>query len=185
MIFLSKYGRFVLSVQREIVEAYASGLSNTVQRGIYATFHEGGLSPEERELAVSHWVFEGSYQNMDEVTTVPPDYRIGRLDTEAAQLEQNWTDEMRLEVERQLIRHSERFEDVLVVPAVFIPPPWPRYDEFTGKPAALVRKLVDEGHNLDATLTYERAMQKRPEVIEAIEAEIAEPAVEVEEEVVG
>jgi hypothetical protein len=187
MRFLSKYGRWGVSVRRPIEEHYATGMSQTIQAAVNAMFHEGGMTPEERELALSRWTFEGSYQEQDEVHIVPPDYRIGIFDSEQAQIENGWSDEIRVEVENHLIRHSERFEDVLVVPRVSISPPWPRYDDYGGKPAALVRKLVDEGHNLDAALTYERAVQNRPEVIAAIEAEIAEPTEyePVEEEIVG
>lgn len=187
MRFLSKYGRFATSVRRQIDEHYATGMTSTLQSQVIAQFHEGGMTPEERELAVSTWVFEGSYQNLDEVSTVPPDYRIGVFDSEQAQLENGWNDELRIDVEQHLIRHSQRFEDVLVVPATTIPPPWPRYDEFAGKPAALIHKLFEDGHSLDAVLTYERATQKREEIILALEDAISSPGVLVtaEEEVIG
>ena len=187
MRFLSKYGRLGVSVRREIVEAYATGATQTLQAQVVAQFHEGGMTPEERELALAHWIFEGSYQNLDEVTTVPPDYRIGVFDSEQAQLENGWTDEIREEVEQHLIWHSQRFEDVLVVPATSVPPPWPRYDDYSGTPAALVRKLVDEGHSLDAVLTYEKATQKREKIIAALEEAISDPSIEyaAEEEVIG
>ena len=186
--FLSKYGRFGTSVRRQISESYGTGESKILQAQVMAQFHEGGMSPEERELAVNHWVFEGSYQNLDEVSIVPPDYRIGVFDSEVAQLENGWSDELRVEVEQHLIRHSQRFEDVLVVPRVHIPPPWPRYDEYEGTPAALIAKLIEDGHNLDAVLTYERAMQRREEIVLALEDAISNPEVEsapVEEEVIG
>jgi hypothetical protein len=69
-----------------------------------------------------------------------------------------------------------------------MPPPWPRYDDYTGTPAALVRKLVDEGHSLDAVLTYEKATQKREEIVIALEEAISDPSIEyepAEEEVIG
>lgn len=185
MRFLSKYGRFATSVRRQINEHYATGQSSTVQAQVVAQFHEGGLTPEERELAVTHWVFEGSYQNMDEVSTVPPDYRIGVFDSEQAQLEQGWSDEIRIEVEQHLIQHSQRFEDVLVVPRVHIPPPWPRYDDYDGTPEMLVAKLIEDGHSLEAVLTYEKAMQNRPEIVSTLEEAIAIPELQLEEEVIG
>jgi hypothetical protein len=186
--FLSKHGRFCTSVQREINESYATGAVQTVQPQIVAQFHEGGMRPEERELALRTWTFEGSYQELGEVATVPPDYRIGVFDSEQAQLENGWSDEIRERVEQHLVRHAQRFEDVLVMPATMIPPPWPRYDDYTGTPAALVRKLVDEGHSLDAVLTYEKATQKREEIILALEDAISDPDADyepAEEEVIG
>lgn len=188
MRFLSKYGRFATSVRREITEAYATGATRTLQAQVVAQFHEGGMTPDERELALKSWFFEGSYQDLGEVHTIEPDYRIGVFDSEQAQLEQGWDDATREEVEQHLIRHSQRFEDVLVVPATMIPPPWPRYDDYTGTPAALVRKLVDEGHSLDAVLTYEKATQKREKIIAALEEAISDPDADyapAEEEVIG
>src|SRR5262245_15321463 len=125
---------------------------------------------------------------MDEVTTVATDYRIGVWDSEQAAADGAWSDELRVEVENFLIHYSERLEDVLVVPLVLVDPPWPRYDEYTGSTAALLRKLVDEGHDLQQVLTYERAVQRREDVIAALLEEIAEPQLAdrpLEEEIVG
>jgi len=189
MRFISRTGRPDISVQREIVENYATGASRTIQRALIARFREGLLTPDERELAISHWQFNGLYQEQDEVTMVQPDYRIGLFDSEEAQLTSGWTDEERELVEATLIHHSQNWDEIMVVPRVFIPPPWPRYEEFTGSPKELVHKLVEDGHDLDATLTYEKASQNRPAVLAAITMAIEEglPFVDefAEEEVLG
>ena len=188
MRYLAKYGRFGIDYRKIAVESYATGQTRTITDPIYIMFREGLMTPDERELALSTWTFEGSYQEQDEVTTVAPDYRIGVFDSEQAAADGNWSDELRIEIENFLIRYSERLEDVLVVPLVMVPPPWPRYDEYTGSTAALMRKLVDEGHDLVEVLAYERAVQNRPEVIAALQEEISEPQLvdrPMEEEIVG
>jgi hypothetical protein len=185
MRFVSKYGRFGVQVRPLIQEAYATGLTKTLQEPVYVLFLPGRLTPLERELAVAHWTFNGFYQEQDEVTIVQPDYRIGVFDTIEAQIEHGWSHEIREEIEAVLLDLAERFDDILLVPMVTVPPPWPRYDDYAGAPAALVRKLVDEGHNLDAVLTYEREHQNRSKVIEAIQLAIDDPAQEREEEIVG
>jgi len=188
--FLSKYGRYTVGIRRQIIENYATGESRVLQQPLYAQFHEGGLRPEERELALATWVFNGSYQEQDEVTIVAPDYRIGLLDTEIAQMANGWSDDDRAEVENELARLSaESSTDMILVPKTLIPPPWPRYDDFPGTPEELVQRLIDDGHNFDAVITYERSMQNRPEVLAALNAGqgISEGLVEwePEEEVVG
>ena len=184
MRFVSRWGRFGVQIRPLVLEAYATGMTRTTQEPVYCMFHEGKLLPHERELAMEHWTWNGFYQEQDEVTQVAPDYRIGVYDSVEDQVAHGWPDETRLEVERALIDHADRYTDILVVPSQFATPPWPRYDEYTGSPSALARKLVDEGHDLELTIGYEREHQNRPKVVEALEAAlVGEP--EREEEVVG
>jgi len=184
MRFISKYGRYGVQVLPLVQEAYATGLVKVIQGAVYAMFEPWKLTPLEREMAVTHWSFNGFYQEQDEVTLVPPDYRIGLFDSVEAQITHNWSDDTRLFVEETLIDLSNRFDDVLVVRSI-VPPPWPNYDDFRGTPQALVRRLVEDGHSLDAVLTYERDHLNRPKVIEEITRAIKEPpVVEVEEETV-
>jgi len=168
--FLAKYGKYTYHVRRGVTEEYATGGIKVVQTPLYAQFQPGGMRPEERELAIASWVFNGSYQEQDEATTVAPDYRIGLFDTEIAQMAFGWPDEDRLEVERSLSEAcAAGHPDLLEVPRTLIPPPWPRYDDFKGTPEELVERLVEDGHNFDAVITYERAMQNRPDVLAALE----------------
>lgn len=186
MRFISKYGRFGVQVRPLVQEAYATGLIKVVQDPVYAMFEPNKLTPIEREMAVTHWMFNGFYQEQDEVTIVPPDYRIGLFDSAEARVTHGWTEETEREVVETLLDLSERFNDILPVRSM-IAPPWPRYDEFRGTPLALVRRLVDDGHDLDAVLTYEKEHQNRPKIVEeigkAIESGVI--ALEVEEEVLG
>jgi hypothetical protein len=191
MRFISRFGRYGICLRPEIVEAYATGMTQTLQEPLYAFFTPLNLTADERELAMQNWggQWNGQYQELDEATFVAPDYRIGLFDSYEAQTTYSWTDEERIWVEEQLVAYSNRWEDVIQVPPVFVDPPWPNYDEFKGTAQALVRKLVEEGHDLEKTLAYEEAIQNRPKVIEAINLAISDPetreALEPEEEVVA
>lgn len=187
MRFVSRYGEFGVQIRPQFVEAYATGGVQVTQQGVYAMFHVIGTRPEEVDLAKERWhgTFNGFYQQEDEVTILPPDYRLGSFDSEQAQLDNGWSDEIRDEVERTLIELSERFNEILVVPATLLPPPWPNYDNFEGTLAALMRKVVDDGYELENVLGYERAMQNRPDVVVALEELIATTDEIPMEEVVG
>jgi len=183
MRYLSKFGRLIVQVRAGQYEAYANGIVRTISEPILAVFEPLGVTHDERKLAEEHFLFNGSYQEVDEATVVPPDHRIGVYDTEDAQRAQGWSLETRLEVE-QFLRDLQHFSHIVEVPSTFLDPPWPKYDLFKGTPSALVRKLVDEGHDLSEVLTYERSNQNREPVIEAIERALLDPAL-TEEEVVG
>lgn len=191
MRFLAKYGRFAVQIQHKIEENYATGTSRTLQEGIYARFEPGLMRPMERELALAHWSFNGFYQEADEVTIVPPDYRIGVFDSEIAQRDNQWSDEIRTKVEAALIDHSVHYDEIIIVPRTSVPAPWPNYDSFEGTLAALTRRLVDDGFDLETVLLYEQESQNRPEVITALEELISNPdgdepsEIPLEEEVVG
>ena len=181
MRFVSRYGGFGVQIRPQYVEAYATGGARVVQVGVHAYFKVEEARAVEIDLAKQYWTtWNGSFQQEDEVTTVPPDYRIGAFDSEQAQIDAGWTDETREEVERYLIDHAARFNDILVIPATLVPAPWPRYDEYTGSTKALVRKLVDEGHNLDEVLEYERATQRRDDLILALEELISDTDAQAE-----
>lgn len=175
------HGGYMFHVRPLIQEAYATGLTKTLQEQILLNFQVQGVRPHERALALKSFAFRGLYQEQDEVTTVAPDYRISVFDT----TEHGWPDEIRQQVEEKLLTEAAGSPVLLLAPESSVPPPWPRYDSFRGPAGKLVEKLVNDGHDLDDALTYERATQKRPQVIEAIEAALASPRVELEEEVVG
>ena len=181
MRFISKYGRYGVQIVPILAEAYAFGGVNIKRDPVYAFFEPYKLTPLEREMALQHWSFNGFYQEQDEVTIVPPDYRIGVFDSDETAIASGWDSATKQQVEETLLDLSERFDDILVVRSQ-IAAPWPRYDEFRGSPQALVRRLVEDGHDLDAVLTYEREHQARPKVLEEIEKAIETGAIEVEAE---
>jgi hypothetical protein len=181
MRFLSRYGRFGVQIRPVIQEAYATGMARVLQEPVYAMFRPEGMLAHERELALNHWSYNGLYQLDDEVSIMPPDYRIGVFDSVLEQQTSGWSDELREEVENELIRLGEIYDTVMMVPATSVPPPWPRYDDYRSGIPALVRKLVDEGHDLEQVLEYERANKNRPELCAQLEALIASPDRQLEE----
>jgi len=188
MRFISKFGLFGVQVRPMIQEAYATGMAKVIQEPLYANFKPGLMTPEERELAINHWTFNGFYQLEDEVSILPPDYRVGVFDSLQAQIDNSWSDEDRLEVERALLANASLTNNLFAVPVTLVAPPWPRYDEFSGTTEELLRRLVDDGHNLADVLTYERANQDRFDVIRALEGLINDPDALLElqpEEVIG
>jgi len=183
---IARFGRYALCAQREIVEAYATGHTKVIQRELTARFREGGMTPEERELAMRSWTFNGYYQEQDEATPVAPDYRIGVFDSIQAQAENNWSDEERQIVEERLIAESAlNPQDLLVVATPRLAPPWPNYDIFDGTLNALCKKIMEDGYDLEDVLVYEEANQDRAEVIAALNQLLAAEQKAEVEEVVG
>jgi hypothetical protein len=175
MRFLSKYAKYIVSVQPQINESYATGHTKTIQRPIYAIFALDGVTGEERSLARAHFSFNGFYQNEDLVTIVEPDYRISLFDSEVAQRREGWSDEERLMVEAELIEKARLFpDDLLVIEEVRLTPPWPNYDSFSGAQPELLEKIHSDGYDYADVLAYERQAQNRPEVIAALERMLEE-----------
>lgn len=193
MRFIARFGRFGIQFRPLIQEAYATGMAKVVQEPLYAYFEPYLLTPDERQLAIDTWggSWNGAYQELDEATYVQPDYRIGVFDSYVAQRTNSWTDADREWVEEQLIGYANSWPDVVQVPPTFIEPPWPKYGEYKGTAASLVRKLVEEGHDLALVLAYETATQNRAKVVEEISRILLDPEAreaiepEVEEEVVA
>ena len=169
MIFLSKFGNYCLSVRPQIREAYAQGMTREVQVPLYAQFSVQGLTAREREWALSHFTFNGTPQEMDEATHVQPDYRIGKFDSVIAQTSFNWSDEERIAVEQELIRTAEIVpQDLILLPEIVVPAPWPAYHEFKGTAAQLAKKVADDGYDPAEVLAYEIAHENRDEIVAAL-----------------
>jgi hypothetical protein len=183
MRFISKYGRLQVQVRPQITEAYASGAIQVTQPQVLVQFDPTLLRIHERDLALKTWHFDGMYQEMDEATPVPPDYRIGAFDSVLAAVDNGWSEEVQRDIERKLSEQAERYPHIIVAPLTSVPPPWPRYDAYGGSPTALVRKVIDEGHDLEQVLAYERESLQRAKVIELLQAALAgEANAELEEE---
>lgn len=175
MRFISMHDQFGVLVQGEIREQYATGTSRVLTREIAAYFKPDMLRPHEREFALTQFNFRGLYQELDEVTTVQPDYRIGVFDSVLSAEANGWTDEEREMVEQRLLSDAERYESIVVAPHASVPPPWPRYDAYRGTAQKLMQKLVSEGYDLSTVLTYERETQNRDNVVEALEGLLVDP----------
>jgi len=175
MRFISRHDGFGVLVQGEDRINFANGSSQVTRKEIAAYFKPGMLRPHEREAAIAKFNFNGLYQEMDEATMVPPDYRIGLFDSMLAQEQNGWTDEEREMVEQRLSSDAEKYGNLLVAPRSSVPPPWPNYDVYTGTAQKLMQKLLAEGHDISKTLTYERETQDRPKVVEALERLLVDP----------
>lgn len=182
MRFAAKFGRLIVQVRPHVQEVYATGSVHVIQEGVYAFFKPQGLLPFERDLVLAHWAWNGSYQMEDEVTTVPPDYRIGVYDTREAQEEHAWSDELRESIEQSLVE-LQRYDYIIALPKTNIPAPWPNYDVFVGTVEELITKLKADGHDLQAVLEYEAATQNREPLLQALEEEIN--GLPVEEEILA
>jgi hypothetical protein len=187
MRFIARFGRYAVQVRPVVSEHYATGQSRVIQTALVARFHEGLLLPEERDLALRSWTFNGFYQEQDEVTQVPPDYRIGVFDSRAAQAEQGWSDEDRKAVEDELQRCAMvNPSELLAVAEVHPEAPWPNYDVYDGSINDLCTKIVEDGYDLEAVLAYEESAQDRPEIVAALKTLIADGTpVGAMEEIVG
>lgn len=189
MIFLSKFGSYALSVRPQIREAYAQGMSKETQTPLYAQFQVVALQAREREWALSHFVFNGAPQEMDEATLVQPDYRIGRFDSIAAQEQNGWSNDERIAVENELLRTAEIVpQELTYLPEVVVPAPWPAYHSFTGTAAQLAKKVKEDGFDPTEVLAYEIAHENRDDVVAALgklSADSAEALAEADLEVVG
>jgi len=193
--FISKYAKYALQVRPQVVEAYATGATKITQEQLVARFTIQAVTGDERALARQIFSFNGFYQEEDWVTIVEPDYRISAFDSLIAQVEEHWTDDERIAVEQALIRESEQHpQDVYMIEAKRAQIPWPTYDSFKGTPAALCKKIEEDGYSFADVLDYERENQNRPEVVAKLELaynladdglRIAEQMPESEEELVG
>jgi hypothetical protein len=176
MRFVARFGRFSIQLRPMIQEAYATGMAKVIQEPIYADFAPDILGPTDREVAMKTWgEWNGFYQELDEVTPVAPDYRIGVFDSDSTAFAKGWDEETKTWVDEQLVDYANRYNDIAIVPKTLVPPPWPNYDTFKGSIPALMRKLVEEGHDLAAVLAYENAVQGRGKVIQSIEELLADP----------
>jgi hypothetical protein len=176
----------MVQVRAEVNEAYATGMTKTIVSPLYAQFRPVGMLPLERELALNTFTFNGFYQQEDEVTIVPPDYRIGVFDSRDAQIEAGWSDADRITVEEELRRLATLYPaNLCIVPEVRVAAPWPRYDEFAGSVRELMAKVIEDGYALEDVLAYEAENQSRPEVIGALEQLLEDGEPVPVEEVVG
>src|SRR5262245_62260487 len=119
MRFISKYGRLLVQVRAEVTEAYANGIVRTIVEPLGAQFEPGLLRPHEREAALAYFQFSGLPQELDEATTIQPDYRIGVYDSERVTL----GDEERRLIEEALIKAIETGTSphIMLAPASSVP----------------------------------------------------------------
>jgi hypothetical protein len=170
--FVSQFGAYRIQLRPQIAEAFATGDIRVTQEGIYASFERDIVQPHEREMALGSFNFRGQYQERDEVNKVDPDYRISVWDSDRVAEREDWSPELKEWAEQRLLSNPMHGVDFIHVPALIIAPPWPTYDSYRGTPENLVKKLVEDGHDLEEVLAYELEHRNREKLTTAIAEEI-------------
>jgi hypothetical protein len=175
MRVISQHSNHVIQIRPQRSRALGDGGVEITQDPIYAVFTpiDGGgfLYENEKDAALKQFKFHGLTQHEDEATPSDPIYRLSILDTREEAEKNNWDAETLKLVEETLVRQATLTpNDILVIEATPIPAPFPAFDTYEGDPEQLILTLVDQGHDLERVLHYERTFgNKRPEIIEALE----------------
>jgi hypothetical protein len=187
--FVSKYKRYVVWFQREIVEHFATGQSREIQPGLVCEFDlYGSMFPHEITAAREHFTNYGLPVEVDMVTHIDPLTRFSIFDTQMYQARVNLTDEKREELEEFLLTRPEYGTDYIMVMEPRVPAPWPNYDSFRGvkglaTPYAIAKKVQEDGYEADLVIAYERQNANRLDVIAALE-HVGAPVVEPDESLI-
>lgn len=175
MRFISQHSNHVIQVRPMRQRALGDGGVEVVQDPIYAVFTpiDGGgfLYENEKDAATDHFKFHGLTQHEDQATPSDPAYRLSIFDTREEAEKNEWDAETTKLVEDTLVRMAALSpNDLLVIETTPIPAPFPAYDTYAGDPGELVLQLIDQGHDLERVLHYERTFgPKRPEIMSALE----------------
>jgi hypothetical protein len=181
MRFVSKFQKFSIKIRPHIEVVQANGQRHIVQQGLFCQFEPGDVTDWEVKAAFATFKFNGMPTEEDEVTAIDPLYRLSSFDTSTIA-----DPETRKLYEVVLQNSFSNGVDYIYVPKPEVAPPWPTYDRYKAKgeelPAAIVRRVLEDGHSLHTVLEYEREHQNRPDVVFAIEQAILEHREPVEEE---
>lgn len=175
MRFISQYPAYGVQVRHQRVRPMGDGTSQVLVEPLYVHFtaaDAGGMIYDKERIAASEYFrFHGSQQYDDEATPVETIHRLSVLDTVEDAEKNGWSAEDVAEIEETLSRKAISTPmAVMVVASTPIDPPYPNYDRFDGEAQALVVRLVEDGHDLEKVLYYERTFgPKRADVIAALE----------------
>ena len=166
MRFISQNTNHVVQIRPMRQRALGDGGVEVVQEPIYAAFtpcEQGGfLYENEKEAAEKHFRFYGLTQHEDEATPSDPIYRLSIYDTDEEAKKQGWDVDTKDLVEATLTHSSQLAPDsILVIESTPIAAPFPAYDSYDGDIDQLVITLVEQGHDLERVLTYERNFGQR------------------------
>lgn len=179
MRFITQYPGYKFQIRPQRQRGMGDGSIEILQEPLYAVFqpvHSGAMIYEnEAAAALQHFDFRGNTQLRDEATPSDPMQRLAVFDTdEFAEAEHLTEDEKQMVETRLLQLCSEAPSECIVVTSKPISAPYPAWDEWDGEDTeALMMKLVEDGHDLDLVLHYERTFgTKREKVIAALEEAI-------------
>jgi hypothetical protein len=182
---ISQYTNAVAQIRPQRQRSLGDGSIEITQEPIYARFkslQDGAfLFENEEALAERHFNFHGNTQDVGQAIPTDPLVRLSVYDTDEAAQEADWDEETKDFVEERLERFAlEDPATFLIVTSTPIAKPYPAYDTDDRSPQELVVKLIEDGHDVEVVLHYERMFgAKRPEVISMLEE-----AVEMKKELV-
>ena len=185
MRVISQYTSAVAQIRPQRQRSLGDGSIEITQEPIYARFKslQNGafLYENEEAMAERHFSFRGNTQDLGQAVPTDPLARLAVYDTDEAAREEGWDEETKQFVEDRLERYALEDPDTfLLVTSTPIAPPYPAFDTDSRDPQELIVKLIEDGHDVELVLHYERVFgAKRPEVIEMLEQ-----AVEVKKEMV-
>lgn len=156
------------------------------QQRLFAQFQRGGLPPYALDLAVKAFEFR------KKPPAHPIENWVAFFDSEAGQIQNNWTTAERELVEARLTvgvaDDDGRFypppADVLLVERPHLAAPWPAYDKLVAQGARTVEKVsvkiaekvTEDGYDPAEVIAYERENLNRAAVLDALAELIETPA---------
>lgn len=187
MRFISKFKKYQINFQTDIIEHFATGESRELRPLLNCEFDlYGSMLPHEVEAARGQFMNFGLPTEVDGVTLIDPMVRWSVFDTVQFQEAKGLDDETRERLEQFLLGRHELGADYIMVPTPVLAPPWPTYDTFRGvrglpTAEAIAKKVREDGYDVVDVLAYERQNANRQDVIDALEAVGTPIAVEDEE----
>jgi hypothetical protein len=173
MRFVSQFTPFSVGIKPGRKRFTDYGIEQ-VEPEIDAQFDPFGWNQHDMEVAFQNFKFRGQFQYEDEATPVNPAYRLAVYDTDEEALKNGWDEATKEVVEQRLLDAGSYGQAFIRVEEIALQPPWPTYDEFDGKPEALVVMVGDLGFDPEVVLHYEESKwgQQRPEVMQALQTAI-------------
>lgn len=191
--YVSKYKKYSICYQRDIIEHYATGESRVLKPLLNCQFDlYGSMYPWEMEAARGRFINTGTMLEMDNVTTVDPAYRFSVFDSERFARENGLPPEelekldLWLQNKDPLRSNFAEGHDYIFVEAPVLAPPWPKYDDLRGVRGAptaqrIAERVIEDGYDVADVIAYERQKANRADVIDALEALLTAEVVEDEE----
>lgn len=179
MRFISQYPEYKFQARVMRQKALGDGGVEVTQEPIYCEFQpvhsQTMIYENEVTHALQHFDFRGNTQSEDEATPSDPMLRLSVYDTDEQAEAHQWDADTKAMVDARLTQLAlDAPGEVIQVTDTPIAPPFPRYDEWDGDdPEQLMVKLIEDGHDLELVLHYERTFgRRRPVIIDALERSI-------------
>jgi hypothetical protein len=170
MRFISKAGAFTRSVVKAETQM-VGGVQVETTKPLVAMFQRNAATDADRQLAQERFGFKPK----DHPMGPDPLANVSVYDTDAEALANEWSHELKNEVEQALLQGQNAYYFLAgKEPAA---KPWATYDETEAE--SIVGTAVMIGKPLEDVLAYERENENRPKVVEAIEAKLAEAEIVV------